>query len=45
MNRNLNLFNVIAVDGTYSNTNLHNQHKLETCLNMGLQALSDYLLN
>lgn len=35
MNKNLNLFNVIAVDGTYSNTNLHNQHKLETCLNMG----------
>ena len=35
MNKNLNLYNVIAVDGTYSNTNLHNEHKLETCLNMG----------
>ena len=35
MNRNLNLYNIIAVDGTYSNTNLHDEHKLETCLNMG----------
>jgi len=35
INKNLNLYNVIAVDGTYSNTNLHNEHKLETCLNMG----------
>ena len=32
INKNLNLYNVIAVDGTYSNTNLHNEHKLETCL-------------
>lgn len=35
INKNFNLYNVIAVDGTYSNTNLHNEHKLETCLNMG----------
>lgn len=35
MNKNSNLYNLIAVDGTYSNTNLHNEHKLETCLNMG----------
>jgi hypothetical protein len=35
LNRSKNPFNVIAVDGTYNNTNLLNSKKLETCLNMG----------
>ena len=35
LNKEKNPFNVVAVDGTYTNTNLHNNKKLETCLNMG----------
>jgi hypothetical protein len=35
LNKNINPFNVISVDGTYNNTNLLNNKKLETSLNMG----------
>ena len=34
INKSKNPFNVIVVDGTYNNTNIHNDKKLETCLNM-----------
>ena len=36
LNKKNDDFNIIAVDGTYSNTNINNDKKLETCLNMGL---------
>ena len=35
LNKNNEQYNVIAVDGTYSNTNINNDKQLETCLNMG----------
>ena len=38
-----NLFNVVAVDGTYTNTNLHNNKKLETCLNMGYYDSTNHI--
>ena len=35
-------FNLIAVDGTYNNTNVDNiKHKLETCLNMGYYNINE----
>ena len=36
LNKKNDDYNIIAVDGTYSNTNIYNDKSLETCLNMGL---------
>lgn len=36
LNKKDNIYNVIAVDGTYNNTNIKNDKTLETSLNMGL---------
>lgn len=36
LNKSDDEYTIIAVDGTYSNTNINNDKKLETCLNMGL---------
>jgi len=39
-----NEYNLIAVDGTYNNTNINNQKgKLETCLNMGYYHIDECL--
>ena len=43
LNKNNNLFNVIAVDGTYSNTNIYNDKTLETCLNMGYYDATNHI--
>ncbi len=43
LNKNNDDFNIIAVDGTYSNTNIYNDKKLETCLNMGYYDCSNSL--
>ena len=37
-----NIFNVVAVVGTYTNTNLHNNKKLETWVIMILQIISRF---
>jgi hypothetical protein len=36
-------YNIIAIDGTYSNTNIHNNKKLETCLNMGYYDCTNHI--
>lgn len=36
LNKNNNEYNVIAVDGTYNNTNIKNDKTLETSLNLGI---------
>jgi len=39
-----NKYNLIAVDGTYNNTNINNDKgKLETCLNMGYYSINECL--
>ena len=43
LNKEKNPFNVVAVDGTYTNTNLHNNKKLETCLNMGYYDSTNHI--
>jgi hypothetical protein len=43
INKSKNPFNVIAVDGTYNNTNIHNDKKLETCLNMGYYDATNHI--
>lgn len=43
LNKNQNPFNVIAVDGTYTNTNIYNNKKLETCLNMGYYDATNHI--
>jgi hypothetical protein len=43
IDKNKNPFNVIAVDGTYNNTNIYNNKKLETCLNMGYYDATNHI--
>ena len=43
LNKNNNLYNVISVDGTYSNTNINNDKSLETCLNMGYYDATNHI--
>ena len=35
LGKNDQQYNVVVIDGTYSNTNIYNNKQLETCLNMG----------
>jgi len=42
LNKN-NSFNVICIDGTYSNTNINNNKKLETSLNMGYYDATNHI--
>ena len=43
LDKNKNPFNIIAVDGTYSNTNIKNDKTLETCLNMGYYDATNHI--
>ena len=43
LNKEKNPFNVIVVGGTYTNTNLHNNKKLKTCLNMGYYDSTNHI--
>ena len=43
LNKNDSNYNVIAVDGTYSNTNILNDKSLETTLNMGYYDATNHI--